>query len=212
MTSPHLRPKTPLQSENRTLPQRKSATPPRQYAEIKTYHHPMSQFVDHCDLERLQPGRWLNSHIINYVIWSIANTYVETRLLAPEEICFLPTGVFEEWKSHGKYNPRMSRNPLRNEFVLLPMNLDDNHWVLCAIAHCQSHLTLAGDPDGAEGPLSIFILDSLLGSRPNRPTAEKQVIGLIKAMGADLGGMYTGDCLASMKITWPDAVARSTTR
>lgn len=177
-------------------------------AETKAYHSNVAMSVTREDLKRLQPNRWLSNHIINYVIWTLANTYVKTRLGGPQEICFLPTLTWANYNSDQVYTPRTYTHPFRKPFVVLPMNINDNHWVVAFLAYCNTGLFIA---DGeSEDKAAVFILDPMPVTK-NKKKLEKSVIGFLKTMGRGEAGFLEPE-VGKLPFYWPDIVSSQPAR
>lgn len=198
--------KSGLSSENTTDPKRRSAsTAGRAFAEIKTYQSTQSMCVNEEELELLEPGVWLNSHIINYAIWTIANTYIETRLGEPVEITFLPTLTWADYCSGGVYNSRTPSHPFLSPFVVLPLNLDDHHWIVVIVSYCNTNLLINGKDEDPTRPASIFVLDPMRES-PRDEELEQRILGFLGVMGSAQAGFLPEE-LNRAAIFWPDAVS-----
>lgn len=178
------------------------------FAEIKTYHSHLSMCVNKGDLLRLEPGRWLNNHIINYVIWTTNNCYYETRLMKPVEICFLPTLVWADYKTHGVYRPRTTIHPFLSTFVVIPMNIDDSHWIVVILAYCKHNLVISDDDDNHRKPVGIFVLDSLRTAKHDEEF-KADVLAFLDVVGAAQAG-FQPHLLGAVPFHWPDDVSSST--
>lgn len=176
------------------------------YAEIRTYQATTSLPVDRADLDSLRPNRWINNHIINYMVFTLANTYVETRLLLPHEICFVTTLIWSTFVGSGHCRTTFTiSNPLRSLFVTIPINVNGNHWILAIVAYSSCNLILPSKMDKAASPpppLSLFILDSL-ASATDRDMVEHQLRKLIKAMGKPMAA-FLPKKVDTMPIYWPE--------
>lgn len=201
--------KTTLPSENVTDPKRRpeGGAEGQAYAEIKTYHSHMSMCVNRDDLRRLAPGKWLSSHIINYVIWTIANAYFETRLMKPTEICFLPTLVWADYKSHRLYRPRTTLHPFLSPFVVIPMNVEDSHWIVVIVAYFKSNLIISDEDEDPQRPAGIYVLDPLPTATRDKEF-EKDVVKFLDTVGAAQAG-FQHHLLGDVPIHWPSKVSRS---
>lgn len=166
--------------------------------------------VNQGDLHRLEPGRWINSRIINYVIWSITNTYYETRLTRPFEICFLPTSVWTDYKTRGIYKAYTTVHPFLSTFVVIPMNIEDSHWIVVIVAYCKERLVVTGKDDkiDSQRPASIHVLDPLRNAKHNE-AFEKEVIDFLDVVGSAQVG-FQSHSLADVAFHWPDDVSSPT--
>lgn len=197
-------PEASATNQNATQPDRKSAAP---YAEIKTYDSTINIAVSYCDLDRLQPGRWLNNHLLNYVTWGIANTYAETRLLQPKEISFQPTITCSTRTQESSFHSYSKVNPLQSEFVVLPLNVQEQHWILAILAFAKSNLLVSSDPGLVpESACTFHVLDSLPNSTRNIDV-DRRLLSLVRVMGDSLGDLFLGSAVDKVPIIWHSAVS-----
>ena len=96
-------------------------------------------------------------------------------------VVILPSDVWSDWVDslgHSiRYGYEGSTPLLHLPFIVLPMYIDGNHWIVSIFAY-SNHSTKANKHAiNADLPASIFILDSLHGKHPDLELKLKALLG-----------------------------------
>lgn len=114
--------------------------------------------VDSRDMERLQPGGWLNGPLVDYKLFLHAAAYYGRGFL-PSDFTFLPSYVWARWDETQEpwYRPATKTNPLLSRFIAMPCCVRRNHWILVIVVYASELLELQkGDPRGQQPAILIF--------------------------------------------------------
>ncbi|KAG8940685.1 hypothetical protein FRC03_005180 [Tulasnella sp. 419] len=134
--------------------------------QIHSYKYTYRLCLVKQDIESLRPECWLNDQIVNFLIADVTNAYVEALLGQKDDLFVIPStsyhGYVQNTDRLSLPIPTFSRNLFTYDFIAIPVNVNDNHWILAIICYVPD---LNPDVDAAIRS-SIIILDSLGGKHP----------------------------------------------
>lgn len=123
---------------------------------LDALHSSRRSEVDVGDVVRLQSGRWLNDRLINYNLWLLATSYYE-RGFQMSDFIFLQTYVWQNWLNE-EYLPDLAKvtrtNPILSNFIAMPCNVEQQHWILLIVAHPKDLVAESPDPDSH--PIALY--------------------------------------------------------
>lgn len=101
--------------------------------------------IDRCELERLAPEKWLNTDLVNFYVFEVANSYLEHTPGAGRTVCALPESIWSSSSDNrGNYTPRPRCDKMESaldfDYVAFAGNCSNTHYYLCIIAYASDLL------------------------------------------------------------------------
>jgi hypothetical protein len=153
------------------------------YCSIPSHHTDHLISVDAPDVQTLEPKAQIAASIVNYELWSIANTYFELRIQQPIEFTFLPTVLWYLWsRGNMKAAPATSGtvNPITSKFIAMPIEVHEHHYILVIICYASD---LVGPRDSTPRTFAV-VFDSSVPNQPY-PLFDRHLKGLLTAWGME---------------------------
>lgn len=149
--------------------------PRRRICGLNALHSPREAQVDEEDIVRLDSGAWMNDRLVNYYLWLIAASYYE-RGSQPSEFTFLPSDVFQNWYKDEHLldvHKVVHTNPILSQFIAMPCNIDNHHWILLIVAYPSDLVTLSPHPPSRACALYFDSYPGAIDSRLKRVIHQK---------------------------------------
>jgi hypothetical protein len=169
------------------------------YCSIPSYHTDHLISVDAPDVQTLELGAQIAALIVNYELWSIANTYFESRIQQPIEFIFLPTVLWYLWsRGNMKAAPATlgTVNPITSKSIAMPVEVHEHHYILAIICYASD---LVG-PRGSTPCTFAVVFDS---SVPDQPylSFDRHLKGLLTTWGMECP-FYHKPNVKALDIRW----------
>lgn len=174
--------------------------------EIGAYSCTITQSVDKSDLLRLKPGKWLNSALVDFKLWTLINKFNETFTGDSGDLTVLPSTVFFQWQRDKTIYKTTAHNPLSSKFIVSPLNINSNHWVLLFVAYASDVSSASADQPKKPRTAAI-ILDSL-GYAPDS-SLEESIRGMLTALGRGQVEPLLPNAIENMTFQYPTNVRTS---
>lgn len=191
------------------IPQGRMASQDR-YCALRSDHTRGNAEVDYQDLERLQPGGWLNGSLLDYKLFLHAATYYERGFL-PSDCTFLPSYVWDRWNETDvpRYSPVTITNPLLSHFIAMPCCVRRSHWILVVVAYAydlSKCLSDSQERDLREQRPAILIFDSLPSrmSQQFKITLEHKLRTLILKISQEIFPLSPEELVLSLPVYYPE--------